>query len=199
MVVSQSAVGRGRIKSWSFDSTFRTSPTIGTSTCTFLLIADGSISMWIFFASAANASGLACHPVVEPRTHGDQHVAVIHRHVRIPGSVHAEHAERKRIRFGERPESMQGRGHRAAERSGKCPQLFRGTGLDGASTDIQHRPLRSVDQVRSLPDLAAMSFHGGVVRGQIPPAQDNRKTAFCAITSLGRSTSTGPGRPLVAM
>jgi hypothetical protein len=65
---------------------------IGTSTLTFLLIEEGSMSTWIFFEPGENAQP-AGDAVVE-RAPMQIMVAIVHRPVGFPGAVHAEHAER---------------------------------------------------------------------------------------------------------
>ena len=52
--------------------------------------------MWMILrvgAAGGEVRGVADHAVVEARAHGEQHVAVLHRHVGFHGAVHAEHAD----------------------------------------------------------------------------------------------------------
>ena len=95
-------------------STCAQSPTIGTSTRTFLLIDDGSMSMWIFFESGRERVEPAGDAVVEARADADHHVAIVHRHVGFVGAVHAEHAEPLRIGRRKGAEPHQRRGDRKA-------------------------------------------------------------------------------------
>ncbi len=44
------------------------------------------------------------YTVVKPRADGNEHVAVMHGHVRIPCAVHAEHAHGERVVFRKGPE-----------------------------------------------------------------------------------------------
>ena len=108
------------------------------------------------------------HAVIKPRADGDQHVAVIDRHVRVPGTVHAEHAHATADRIpgkAPRPCSVVVTGQPSFRAS--AAQLFCGIRMDDPAADIQHRPLRGVDHVRGLLDLLAVSLHGRVVGGQI--------------------------------
>ena len=79
-------------------STSLTSPTIGMSTLTRLEIDDGSMSMWMILRSTdAKCFGLPITRSSKRAPIGEQHVAVLHRHVRFVGAVHAEHAEELRV------------------------------------------------------------------------------------------------------
>ena len=52
------------------------------------------MSMWMILrVDRGEVLRVADHAVVEARADGEQHVAVLHRHVRFVGAVHAEHAE----------------------------------------------------------------------------------------------------------
>jgi hypothetical protein len=83
---------------------------MGTSTGTFLLMAEGSTSIWIFFASAANASTF---PVTRSSNRAPTAI------------VHPEHAEREWVGFGERPEAVKRRRHGTVEFFGEGDQLLR--------------------------------------------------------------------------
>ena len=78
-------------------STCAQSPMIGTSTLTFLLIDDGSMSTWILRRARRERVEPAGDAVVEARADADHQVAVVHRPVGLVGAVHAEHAEPLRI------------------------------------------------------------------------------------------------------
>ena len=116
-------------------STLPASPMIGMSTRMFLLIEDGSISMWIFFEPGENASVAPGDAVVEARADAQHDVAAMHRHVGLVGAVHAEHAEPvlARRRIGAEPH--QGRGDRKAGDLDQLAQQFRGfgSGIDDAA------------------------------------------------------------------
>ena len=57
----------------------------------------------------------ANHAVVETGADGEQHVAVLHRHVRLVGAVHAEHAEKFRVARRDRAQAHQRVGARRAK------------------------------------------------------------------------------------
>ena len=67
------------------------------STLTFLLIDDGSMSMWIFFEPGEKASSRPVMRSSKRAPTADHQVAIVHRPVGFPGAVHAEHAEPLRI------------------------------------------------------------------------------------------------------
>ena len=87
------ALPRRRQAPSSASSVRSASPITGTSTATFLLIDDGSISTWILWLAGREAVEPAGDPVVEAGTDIDHDVAVVHRHVGFVGAVHAEHAD----------------------------------------------------------------------------------------------------------
>ena len=91
-----------------------------TSTRTFLLIEEGSISMWIFLRARREGVEPPGHAVVEARADADHHVAVVHGVVGLVGAVHAEHAEPLRVGRREGAEAHQRRGDR---RAGEPDQL----------------------------------------------------------------------------
>jgi len=103
-------------------STLAASPMIGISTRMFLLIEDGSISMWIFFEPGENAS---IRPVMRSSKRAPTHsngVATMHRHVGLIGAVHAEHAEPVLARRRISAEAHQGGGDRKAGRFDQLAQ-----------------------------------------------------------------------------
>ena len=81
---------------------------------TFLLIEDGSMSMWIFFGVGRERVELAGDAVVEARADVDHHVAVVHRHVGLVGAVHAQHAQELRSPAGIARPAPSGSGDRKA-------------------------------------------------------------------------------------
>ena len=71
---------------------------MGTSTLTRLEIDDGiDVDVDDLARHLAEMLRVADHAVVETRADGQQHVAVLHRHVGFVGAVHAEHAEELRV------------------------------------------------------------------------------------------------------
>ena len=78
-------------------STCAQSPTIGTSALTFLLIDDGSISMWIFFEPGEKASS---RPVMRSSKRAPTQTMTSQSCIAMLAfqrAVHAEHAEPLRI------------------------------------------------------------------------------------------------------
>ena len=83
------------------------------------------------------------HAVVEPGADVEQHVAAVHRQVRLVRAVHPQHAEELRIvrRIGAEAHQRVGAGkpgqpHEARQR-GRRP------GIDDAAAGVHHRPLRA--------------------------------------------------------
>ena len=60
-------------------STCAQSPTMPRSTLTFLLIEDGSMSMWIFFGLRREGVEPAGDAIVEARADADHQIAIVHR------------------------------------------------------------------------------------------------------------------------
>ena len=55
------------------------------------------------------------HPIVEPGTDGQDHVGMMHGHIGLIGTVHAEHAETLAIVAGKSAQPHEGVGHREIE------------------------------------------------------------------------------------
>ena len=106
-------------------STLAASPTMPTSTRTFLLIDEGSISMWIFFEPGEKASSRPVTRSSKRAPTADHHVAVVHGVVGLEGAVHAEHAEPLRVGGRKGAQAHQGRGHRRAGQRGEFAQQAR--------------------------------------------------------------------------
>ena len=85
--------------------------------------------------------GIADHAIVEARADGQQHIAILHRHVRLVGTVHAEHAERMAVGCGESAKTHQGVGARKSEMSHKLGELGRRIGQNDAAAGVNHRSL----------------------------------------------------------
>ncbi len=50
------------------------------------------------------------YPVIKTRANGNQHIALMHRHVGFIGTVHTQHADKQRVSGRKRSESHQGIG-----------------------------------------------------------------------------------------
>ena len=81
--------------------------------------------------------------IVEARADADHHVAIVHRPVRLPGAVHAEHAEPLRVGGGKCAKPHQGRGDREPGELDQFAQQVAGAaaGIDHAAATIKHRAL----------------------------------------------------------
>ena len=82
--------------------------------------------------------------VVETRTDADHQVAIVHRPVRFPRAVHAEHAEPLRIGRRIRAEPHERRGDRKAGKLHNLAQEHRrlGARIDDAAASVEQRTLR---------------------------------------------------------
>ena len=109
---------------------------------------------------------VADHAVVEARADGDQHVAVLHRHVRLVRAVHAEHAGELRIGAGKSAQPHQRVRARKAQQAHEARQLRRGVVQDHAAARVDHRPLRLEQQLHRLLDLPGVALGHRVVRAQ---------------------------------
>ena len=78
-------------------STSFTSPSIGLADLTRLLMLDESISKDNFALDRREVLGIADDAIVESGACGEQHVAVLHRHVRFVGAMHAQLADELRV------------------------------------------------------------------------------------------------------
>ena len=66
--------------------------------------------------------------------------------------MHAQHAQRERIVFGESAQPVQRHGDRDAGLAGQPGQQISRVGVDCAATHVKQRPPRSRDQLRRFPD-----------------------------------------------
>jgi hypothetical protein len=115
------------------------SPTIGTSTCTTLLMLPGSMSMWILRALRAELVELAGHAVVEARAHAHHQVGLVHGLVGLQRAVHAQHADELRVRRRERAQPHQRERARRVQQvaSPRRPRTPRGR-VDQPAAAVDH-------------------------------------------------------------
>ena len=76
-----------------------------------------------------------------------------------------------------------------------------GAADDRAAADVKHRPFAAVDQFGGFLHLPGVRGHvGGLALEDVRRAgcRPPRRVQMLVVTSLGRSISTGPGRPVVA-
>ena len=111
-------------------------------------------------------------------------------------AVHAGHAEVLGVAVRERAARHQRGDHRDAGELGQLAQLRGGARLEHAAADVEHRAARVGDQPGRLADLLAVRPGDRAVAGQVDAAAASVKSVCSCSTSLGRSTSTGPGRPV---
>ena len=116
--------------------------------------------------SAEEVGRIADDAVVEARAYREQHVATLHRHVRLVRAVHAEHAGELRIGARKAAEAHQSIGARKAEQAHQPRQLRRRVVEDHAAAGVDHRPLRFEQESNRLLDLARVSPRDRVVGAQ---------------------------------
>ena len=93
---------------------------------------------------------VADHAVVEARTDGEEHVAVLHRHVRFVGTVHAEHAEELGVARRDRAQPHQRVRAWKAEQVGEFAQFGRCVAEHDAAAGVDVGPLGMQQQLHRL-------------------------------------------------
>ena len=106
----------------------------------------------------AELADVAGHAVVEARTDGDQHVAIVHGHVGLVGAVHAEHADEQRIVGRKGAEPHERVRARIAEQAHQFGERLRGVVDDDAAAGVEHRPLGREHEIDRLLDLPRMAL-----------------------------------------
>ncbi|KAK72916.1 hypothetical protein L573_2108 [Bordetella holmesii H620] len=97
---------------------------------------------------------IADDAVIEARPDGQQHVAVLHRHVRLVGAVHAGHAQEAVVGGRHRAQAHQGVGARRAGLVHQVAQGLGGIGQDHAAARVDHGTLGVQQHLHGLLDLA---------------------------------------------
>jgi hypothetical protein len=113
---------------------------------------------------------LAGDPVVEPGADAADEVRLVHRVVRRPGAVHAEHAEPLLMRRRERAEAHERAGDREAVGRGELGELACGLGGHDAAARVDHRAPRGGERLRGLADLLGVALHRGLVAREVDVA-----------------------------
>ena len=118
--------------------TVRASPTMGTSTLTFLLTLAGSTSTWTMVALLGELVELAGDAVVEPGADGDDEVGLGHRHV---GGVRCRACRACRddcaMPDGKHPRPMSVGVTGMLQLLGEREQLVGAVGRDHAAADVE--------------------------------------------------------------
>ena len=165
------------------------------------------MSTWMILASGAKVGDLAGDPVVEAAAQGDEQVGLLHGGDRGVVAVHARHAEAQRVVVGEGAPGHQRGDDVDAGQLGQLPQRLGRPGLEDAAAGVDDRPAgcedqlgRLLDHLRGGPWWSACSRAGRGHLGVVGQYHSMAESGFLGSTmSLGMSTSTGPGRPVVAM
>ena len=110
---------------------------------------------------------LAGDPVVESSPDRDDQVRLVHRVVRRPGAVHAEHSQPLRMWRRERAEPH----HRARDGQlvdgRQLDQLRRRVGPDDPAAGVDHGPTSVRERLRRQPDLLLVAGRRRLVAGQV--------------------------------
>jgi hypothetical protein len=101
-------------------------------------------------------------------------------------------------RCGNRAQAHQRVGAGEAQQVDQFAQFGRRIAQDHAATGVDVGPLGLQQQLHGLADLAAMALLDRVVRAHLHRVGVVEGAVF-SDTSLGMSTTTGPGRPVRAM
>ena len=158
----------------------------------------------MILASGAKADDLARDPVVEAGAEGDEQVGLLHGRDGGVVAVHAGHAQAQRVGVGERAPGHQGGDDVDAGELGQLVQGLGGRGLEDAAAGVDDRPPRLGDEPGRLPDLPGVAL-GGRACSRAGRRESGQYHSMAerglrgSTMSLGMSTSTGPGRPVVAM
>ena len=142
------------------------------------------------------------HAVVEASAEGDDEVRLLHGHVGVSGSVHAEHVQGLVVELVEAAETLQGGGHGDGRQVGELlEQLGPELGLDDALAGVDDRLLGHVDEPgdaghRGL-ELLVVEVHG-VLDGRARQRGDralrrNRPTQDAGRHVLGQVDEDGTG------
>src|SRR5579871_5716717 len=110
---------------------------------------------------------LAGHAVVEAPADVEEHVALLDGAIDVDPAVHAGHADRERMVFGESADAVQGGDNRDAGPLGQQAQLFHRAGLNDAVAGQDERLLGLHQQLDGLPDLARAALVGRLIARQV--------------------------------
>src|SRR6185503_639527 len=108
--------------------------------------------------------GIAYHAVVETRPDREQHVAVLHGHVRFVGAVHAEHAEEMAVDRRKTTEPHQRIRARQTQEAHEARKLRGCVAQYHAAPGVHHGTLGTDQRLYRLLDLPRMPFDDRVVR-----------------------------------
>ena len=110
-------------RGFSFRRTRFTSPTIGTSTCTFLPISEG-VDIHVDLPGACGEGARpAGDPVVEPHPKRDEQVRLLYRQAGVGHAVHPGHPDAEDMVIGEAADAQESRDDRYLGLLGQLPDL----------------------------------------------------------------------------
>src|SRR5690606_3365057 len=136
---------------------------------------------------------VAHHTVVETRTDGKQHVAVLHGEVGFVRAVHAWHADKALVGGRESPERHERGGDGRTHHVDQTAQFFVGAGGNDAATHVDHGALGRQQHLHGLLDLALVPLGDRRVRAHLDFAATRRVLAGRYGDVLGDIDQDGPG------
>ena len=177
----------------------RASPTTGMSTLTFLEMRGGIDVDVDDLGLGGEEFEVAGDAVVEACADGDEAVGFLDGVVGVGRAVHAQHVQAAGIVLVEGAQAQQGGGAGEIGLVGELADFLPGVGEDRAAADVEHGAFGGVDHLRRGLGHLGMAQHARLVAGQIGRVVDRFFDLGRWSHPPGRSTSTGPGRPVVAM
>ena len=103
------------------------------------------------------------------------------------------------MRFGKRAAAHDGGGDGDLRGLGKLPQFLAGVAGDDAAAAVKHRALRLLDQPDDFVEGEVVGALVGIVAAEVDFGGPDRLGALACCKFLGKSITTGPGRPVRAM
>ncbi len=104
--------------------------------------------------------------VIKARTHRQNHVRVMHRHIGLVKAVHTEHSEKLGITAGIGAQSHQGICHRIVQATSQRGQFFRALALNYSAARVDNRSFGTQEQAGRFAYLTRMAFCRRLIRTQ---------------------------------
>ena len=111
--------------------------------------------------------GAIGHPIIKPRTDGQDQIRMVHGHIGLISAMHTEHAQELLVsgRISTQPHQRIGDGK--VQRAGQFSQLPGRLPQDDATAGIDDRPLGGQQHIHGLFDLAGVTANRRVVGTQL--------------------------------
>jgi hypothetical protein len=155
--------------------------------------------MYDLGAGAELAHGVG-HAIVKARTHGEDHIRVVHGHVGFVEAVHAQHAQKLLVRSRIGTQPHQRIGDRITEMPGQLTQQIAAAPEYHATPGVNNRAPGRQQQLCGLANLSAVPAHRRRVGTQLHIIRVHVGEALVGSCNvLGDINHDGPGRPLAAI